>query len=220
VDGLGDHGGADLTEAEPGVDAGDGVIGRRQEHGPDPAGERVGRKHGGERRPDAPAPVGGEHAHARDLRDASCRLVASRRERAVLAESCREHRLPRLEPLTQDRDRSGVVLRGALVALDRARLARRGPWVAERHGGHRPDQVQPGVVGSDEAHGDPVGHGRRGGGVAEDQQRMRLYLEARLGGRRGHSRRDLLDPLEGLRYKQFPLPRAYRTNVGRGNRQP
>jgi hypothetical protein len=55
LDGLGDHGGADGTEAEPRVDPGHGVVGRGQEDDVVVVGERVGRQRGGQGGAQAPA---------------------------------------------------------------------------------------------------------------------------------------------------------------------
>ena len=66
---LGDHRRADLTEAEPGVDARHRRVGRRKEHGRGPAGQGVRREHVGDRGAEASATAGREHADPGDLRD-------------------------------------------------------------------------------------------------------------------------------------------------------
>jgi hypothetical protein len=66
---LGDHRRADLTEAEPSVDARHRRVGRRKEYGRGAAGQGVRREHVGDRGAEASATAGREHADPGDLRD-------------------------------------------------------------------------------------------------------------------------------------------------------
>src|SRR4029077_1241411 len=131
-----------------------------------------------------------------------------------------QHRMPGPQPFPQHLDRAAVVVRGDLVPLDRAGFPGRGARMPERHRGYRPDPVQLGILPRDRAHRD-AGRKRRCRRYrrcrGQHHQRVRLHLQARF--RRGHRhlRRGLLDPLEGFRDDQLPLPGADDADVGGGD---
>ena len=90
----------------------------------------------------------------------------------------------------------------------------------ERDRGHCPDPVEFGILGSDHAHGD-VGRPRRLlRRHGQHHQRVRVDVQARLGGGRRHLGRGLLDPLEGLGDDQLALPGADGTDVGDSDARP
>jgi AraC-like DNA-binding protein len=91
VRGIGDHGGANVAEAQAHVDPRDPLVGRGQEHHLRSPGDRVS----GERRCDARAKAalaaGRQHADAGDLSDPVDHLVAAGREGACRAERGGQH---------------------------------------------------------------------------------------------------------------------------------
>ena len=136
---LGDHGRADLTEAEPCVDARHGRVGRGQEHGGGAAGAGVGRERVGDRGAEAPPAAGGEHADPGDLRDVARQLIAARAKRAVPGRWPRRARTGRTAAAPASASTiSGSWLGGDLIPLGDGGPAYRRPRVPERDRGHRP----------------------------------------------------------------------------------
>jgi AraC-like DNA-binding protein len=215
-----DHRGADLAEAQPGVDAGHRRVGRGQEHGPRAASQRVGGQRVGDRAAQTAAPAGRQHADPGDLRDVVGELVASSRQRAVGAGRGGEHRAAGPQPRPEQLDGSRVVIGGGLIAFGDGCFPDVHSRVPERDPGHGPRQDQVGILRGDNTNPDSLRHPRCRGERAEDQQRVGVHVQA---GSRGGGRQvggGPLDPLKRLGQQQLPLPGPYRADVADRGRGP
>jgi hypothetical protein len=103
-----------------------------------------------------------------------------------------------------------------LVTLRSSRVTDAGPGVPEGNRRNRPDAMKFLVFRGDDADREAVRCRRGGNRPVEHQQRMRLHLQASLGGGRRHVRCGLLDPLERFRDDQLTLARSYRPDCRGG----
>ena len=162
----------------------------------------------------------GQHAHAGDLRDTVHGLAAPGRERSVRAERRGQHRMTGPEPFPQHLDRAAIVVRCDLVSLGRAAFPAAVPGCPNATVGTAQIRSSSGSSGATTRTVTSAGRGARLRRRGQHHQRVRVDVQARLGGGRRHLGRGLLDPFEGLGDDQLALPGADGTDVGDSDPRP